>query len=61
VQADLFTPPGPGGSLPASPNASARTLYSNVQRLGLDVETIVPIHAVPGPWSQFAERVEAAQ
>ncbi len=61
VQADLFTPPGPGGSLPASPNASARTLYSNVQRLGLDVETIVPIHGVPGPWSQFAEWVEAAQ
>jgi glyoxylase-like metal-dependent hydrolase (beta-lactamase superfamily II) len=61
VQADLFTPPGPGGSLPASPNASARSLYSNVQRLGLDVETIVPIHGVPGPWSQFAEWMEAAQ
>ena len=61
VQADLFTPPGPGGSLPASPNASARSLYRNVQRLGLDVETIVPIHGVPGPWSQFEEWVTRGQ
>ena len=61
VEADLYTPPGPGRPLPDRPNASARSLYRNVQRLGLDVETIVPIHGRPGPWSQFAEWVEAAQ
>ena len=61
VEADLYTPPGPGRPLPAAPNASARTLYRNVERLGLDVETIVPIHGRPGAWSEFAEFVTGAQ
>lgn len=60
VEADLYTPPGPGRPLPAAPSASARTLYRNVQRLGLDVDTIVPIHGRPGPWSRFAEWVSGA-
>ena len=61
VEADLYTPPGPGRPLPAAPNASARSLYGNVERLGLDVETIVPIHGRPGSWSEFAEFVTGAQ
>ena len=61
VEADLYTPPGPGRPLPAAPNASARSLYGNVERLGLDVETIVPIHGGPGSWSEFAEFVTGAQ
>ena len=61
VQADLYTPPGPGRPLPDAPNASARALYRNVERLGLDVETIVPIHGRPGAWSQFEEFVTGAE
>ena len=61
VEADLYTPPGPGRPLPAEPSASARTLYRNVERLGLDVETIVPIHGRPGPMSEFVGFVTGMQ
>ena len=61
VEADLYTPPGPGRPLPDAPNASARALYRNVERLGLDVETIVPIHGRPGAWSEFEEFVTGAE
>ncbi len=61
VQADLYTPPSPSRPLPDEPTASHRTLYDNVQRLGLDVETIVPIHGRPGPWSEFEAFVTGAQ
>ena len=55
VQADLYTPGA------ATPNASARTFHRNLQRLYLDVETIVGIHGSPAPMSQFAEFVGAGQ
>ena len=61
VEADLYTPPAPGRPAPATPNASARSLYRNVQRLTLDVETIVPIHGRPGPMSAFVEFVTQTQ
>ena len=55
VQADLYTPGA------ATPNASARTFHRNLQRLDLDVETIVGIHGSPVPMSQFAEFVGAGR
>ena len=55
VQADLYT------SGTATPNASARTFQRNLQRLDLDVETIVGIHGSPVPMSQFAEFVGAGR
>ena len=55
VQADLYFPEAP------TPNASARTFYENLQRLDLDVETIVGIHGSPAPMSEFAEFVSAGQ
>lgn len=61
VEADLYTPP-PDGSRPTGiPTASHQTLYENLQRLNLDVETIVPIHGRPGPMSVFEEFVTEAQ
>ncbi|MCY3732074.1 MAG: MBL fold metallo-hydrolase [Rhodospirillaceae bacterium] len=57
VEADLYTPPAPGERPAGTPSASNRTLYENVQRLDLDVETIVPIHGRPGPMSVLAEFV----
>lgn len=61
VEADLYTPPAPGAQAPASPSASSRTFYENLQRLNLDVETIVPIHGRPGPMSAFEEFVSRTQ
>ena len=55
VQADLYFPGA------ATPDASARTFHRNLQRLDLDVETIVGIHGSPVPMSQFAEFVGAGQ
>ena len=55
VQADLYFPQA------QAPNASARALHRNLQRLGLDVETIVGIHGSPAPMSQFVAFVGAGQ
>ena len=55
VQADLYT------SGAATPNASARSFRRNLQRLNLDVETIVGIHGSPAPMSQFTEVLGAGQ
>src|SRR5262249_22541225 len=60
IEADLYTPPAAGAQAPA-PNASARTFYNNVQRLKLDVNTIVPIHGNPGPMAQFAQIMASAR
>ncbi len=61
VEADLYTPPAGGARPTGLPTASNTTLYENVQRLNLDVETIVPIHGRPGPMSVFEEFVADAQ
>ncbi|HEY5622927.1 MAG TPA: MBL fold metallo-hydrolase, partial [Gammaproteobacteria bacterium] len=57
VEADLYTPAAPGAAPPTSPSGSSLTLYRNLQRLGLDVETIVPIPGRPGPMSEFVRLV----
>ncbi len=61
VEADLYTPPPPGDSSPGTPSASSRTFYENLQRLNLDVETIVPIHGRPTSMSAFVEFVRRAE
>ena len=55
VQADLYNPNA------SAPNASSRTFSANLERLGLDVETIVGIHGRPAPMSQFVEFMSAGQ
>jgi len=47
IEADLYDPPS------TTPTAANRTLHNHVQRLGLDVTTIAPIHGRPVPWSDF--------
>lgn len=51
----LFGPPEPPKNAPPdfARCCDARNLYDNVQRLNLDVKTIVPIHGVPVPWESF--------
>ena len=47
--------------MPTTATASHRTFYNNVQRLGLDVQTIAPIHGGRTyPWADFAKYVSAA-
>ena len=57
IEADLFDPPAPGAPRPAATDAN-RSLLAHVRRLGLEVETIVPIHGQPAPWSDFLRIVE---
>ena len=41
--------------------SDSRTLLGHVQRLGLDVETIVPIHGLPVAWSDFVEQLDSGR
>jgi hypothetical protein len=43
--------------LPAAATESHRALYNQVQRLKLDVSTIVPIHGKPVPWSDLLKLI----
>ncbi|MGH9787048.1 MAG: MBL fold metallo-hydrolase, partial [Terriglobia bacterium] len=61
VQADLYNAPAPNATPQAAPNASNQTFYRNIQRLKLDVNTIVGIHGRPGPISELAQLVSRAQ
>ena len=62
MEADLFTPPAQGAAMPALVTASHRTFVNNVQRLGLDVQTIVPIHGGRTfPWAEFAKFVASGK
>jgi len=53
IQADLFD--GPPAQLEAAPSQGNRSLYNHIQRLGLEVETILPIHGEPVSWAQFLQ------
>ena len=61
VEADLYTPPAPGQQPSGTPSGSNRTFYQNLQRLRLDVETIVPVHGQPSPMSAFVEFLNRRQ
>ena len=58
IEADLFDPPAPGAARPTTATAANRSFYRHVQRLGLQVETIVPIHGQPVPWTDFLKIVD---
>ena len=60
IQADLFDPPAPGEPLPAEPTDAHRSLYNHVERLELDVDTLVPIHGRPVSWADVVSLVEGA-
>jgi len=44
IEADAWSPLAPDAPAPATPNPYNVNLYENIQRLGLDVATIAPIH-----------------
>ena len=57
IEADLYNNvPGEPAQLEAT--AENRALYRQIQTLGIDVETIVPIHGEPVSWAEFVRLVE---
>ena len=58
IEADLFDSLPPGALRQAEATASHRSLLNHVQRLGLDVDTIVPIHGQPVSWADFLAVIE---
>jgi len=58
IEADLFDSAVPDVLAQTRVIPENRSLFSHVQRLGLDVETIVPIHGPPVAWSDFVRFVE---
>jgi glyoxylase-like metal-dependent hydrolase (beta-lactamase superfamily II) len=53
INADLYSPPAPGATPPATPNPSTVSLRRNIQRLKLDVAQHVPIHGRVGTNEEF--------
>lgn len=51
INADLYSPPGPGAPAPAA-TPSMRSL-ENIQRLNLDVERHVGVHGMVGSHADF--------
>ena len=60
IEADLFDGPSPvnRNALSITPNQSHRSLYNHVQRLGLEVDTLVPIHGEPTSWDDFEALID---
>ena len=44
IEADAFTPGAPNAPPPATPNPNHLGLIANIERLGLPVDRIVPLH-----------------
>ncbi len=44
IEADAFTPGAPNAAPPAKPNGNHLSLIANIERLGLKVDTILPLH-----------------
>ena len=53
IESDIVNTNNP---LPAMPTRDQQMFFTEVNRLKLDVEQIVPIHGKPNPWSDFAKR-----
>ena len=47
IEADLYDPPAAKTTMTAKPTPVHQAFYNNVQQIGLDVTTIVPIHGKP--------------
>ena len=44
--------------LPTTATPANRALYAQVERLGIDVDTIVPIHGQPLAWEDFLQIIQ---
>jgi glyoxylase-like metal-dependent hydrolase (beta-lactamase superfamily II) len=57
VEADAFTPGPPGTSAPAQPNGNNVNLADNIERLGLNVDRILPLHGRVVPMAELRTAV----
>jgi glyoxylase-like metal-dependent hydrolase (beta-lactamase superfamily II) len=53
IQADAYTPGAPGAAPPPAPNANNVNLVQNIERLGLNVDRILPLHSRVVPMSEL--------
>jgi glyoxylase-like metal-dependent hydrolase (beta-lactamase superfamily II) len=60
IEADAFTPGAPNAAYPQAVNPSTQNLYDNIERLGLQVETILPIHGRIVPFDELKRAVGRA-
>jgi len=52
IEADMFDTPVEGGSLADSAQELNEALLNNVRQIGLEVETVAPIHGDAISWSE---------
>ncbi|MDA0207061.1 MAG: hypothetical protein O3A53_11915 [Acidobacteria bacterium] len=52
IEADMFDPPAPGQSLADDARPLNEALLLNVERIGLEVETVAPIHGPATSWTE---------
>ena len=57
VNADLYSPPPPGAPAMSNPDPRMITLAQNIERLGLEIDTHVPIHGSIESHDVFLELV----
>jgi glyoxylase-like metal-dependent hydrolase (beta-lactamase superfamily II) len=57
IEADAYTPGPPGSPPPPAPNANNVNLVQNIERLGLDVDRILPLHSRVAPMSELLAAV----
>jgi glyoxylase-like metal-dependent hydrolase (beta-lactamase superfamily II) len=60
IEADAYTPPT-AGTTPLPPAPFAANLLENIERLGLQVDYIVPLHGRVVPMSDLRAAVEATK
>ena len=53
IEADAYTPGPPGSPPPPVPNANHVNLVQNIERLGLNVDRILPLHSRVVPMSEL--------
>ena len=53
IEADAYTPGAPGSPRPPVPNANHVNLVQNIERLGLNVDRILPLHSRVVPMSEL--------
>ncbi len=57
IEADAYTPGPPNSPPPPVPNANHVNLVQNIERLGLDVDRILPLHSRVVPMSELLAQI----
>jgi glyoxylase-like metal-dependent hydrolase (beta-lactamase superfamily II) len=57
IEVDAWTPPAPNATAPQTPSPASVNLYENIQRLKLDVTSVVPLHGRVMTINDFATAV----